>query len=112
MYYWRVDEFDGAATYKGGVWSFTTLGAVTGPNPADGAIDVKPSVVLKWDAGAVAASHEVYFGSDADAVKNATKASPEYKGPKAMGEESYAPGILALNATYYWRLMRSTASSR
>jgi len=24
-YYWRVDEFDGAATYKGDVWSFTTL---------------------------------------------------------------------------------------
>jgi hypothetical protein len=103
-YYWRVDEYDGTATYKGNVWSFTTLGAVTGPNPADGAIDVKPSVVLKWDAGAVAASHDVYFGTDADAVKNATKASPEYKGPKALGEESYAPGILALNATYYWRI--------
>jgi hypothetical protein len=103
-YYWRVDEYDGAATYKGGVWSFTTAGAVTGPNPADGAVDVKPSVVLKWDAGAVAASHEVYFGTDADAVKNATKASPEYKGPKALGEESYTPGILALNSTYYWRI--------
>ncbi|MEJ2703230.1 MAG: hypothetical protein P8Z79_12390 [Sedimentisphaerales bacterium] len=24
-YYWRVDEFDGAATYKGDIWSFTTL---------------------------------------------------------------------------------------
>jgi hypothetical protein len=24
-YYWRVDEFDGAATHKGNVWSFTTL---------------------------------------------------------------------------------------
>ena len=24
-YYWRVDEFDGAATHKGDVWSFTTL---------------------------------------------------------------------------------------
>ena len=26
-YYWRVDEFDGAETYKGDVWSFTTAGA-------------------------------------------------------------------------------------
>jgi hypothetical protein len=103
-YYWRVDEFDGVGTYKGQVWSFTTLGAVTGPNPADGAVDVKPSVVLRWDAGAVAASHEVYFGSDADAVKNATKASPEYKGAKALGEESYDPGKLMLNTTYYWRI--------
>ena len=103
-YYWRVDEFDGAATYKGDVWSFTTEGAVTGPNPADGAVDVNPTQILRWDAGAVAASHEVYFGSDPDAVKNATKTSPEYKGPKALGEESYDPGKLALTTTYYWRI--------
>jgi hypothetical protein len=103
-YYWRVDEFDGAVTHKGEVWSFTTEGAVSGPNPADGAIDVKPSVVLKWIAGAVAASHDVYFGSDAEAVANATKASPEYKGPKALGEENYAPGKLLLETTYYWRV--------
>jgi hypothetical protein len=103
-YYWRVDEFDGLQTHKGNIWSFTTEGAVSGPNPPDGAIDVKPSVVLKWDAGAVAASHDVYFGADADAVKNATKASSEYKGPKALGEESYDPGMLALNTTYYWRI--------
>jgi hypothetical protein len=103
-YYWRVDEFDGAATYKGEVWSFTTEGAVSGPNPADGTIDVKPSVILRWDAGAVAASHDVYFGMESDAVTNATKSSPEYKGPKALGEESYNPGMLALNTTYYWRI--------
>jgi hypothetical protein len=23
-YYWRVDEFDGAGTHKGEIWSFTT----------------------------------------------------------------------------------------
>jgi len=103
-YYWRVDEFDGSVTHKGDVWSFTTEGAVTGPNPVDGALDVKPSVILNWVAGAVAASHEVYFGSDADAVANATKASPEYKGPKALGDESYEPGRLLLGMTYYWRI--------
>jgi len=103
-YYWRVDEFDGVGTYKGDVWSFTTLGAVGGPNPANGAEGVKPSVILTWDAGAVAASHEVYFGADADAVANATTSSPEYKGPKALGEESYDPGILMLNTAYYWRI--------
>ena len=33
-YYWRVDEFDGAATHKGDVWSFSTVPviAVTDPN--------------------------------------------------------------------------------
>jgi hypothetical protein len=103
-YYWRVDAFDGTTTHKGEIWSFTTEGAVSGPNPANGALGVNPSVVLGWDAGAVAASHEVYFGTDADAVKNATTASPEYKGPKALGEESYDPGKLILNTTYYWRI--------
>jgi hypothetical protein len=103
-YYWRIDEFDGAGTYKGDVWSFTTEGAVSGPNPASGAVDVNPSLVLTWDAGAVAASHEVYFGTDADAVANATKVSPEYKGPKALGEESYDPGRLALQTEYFWRI--------
>ncbi|HCO92773.1 MAG TPA: hypothetical protein DIU00_02280, partial [Phycisphaerales bacterium] len=103
-YYWRVDEFNGAETLKGDVWSFTTLGAVSGANPANGVVDVKPSVVLSWVAGAVAASHEVYFGTDADAVANATTASPEYKGPKALGEESYDPGKLMLNTEYYWRI--------
>jgi len=103
-YYWRVDEFDGAETYKGEIWSFTTEGAVSGPNPTNGAVGVKPSVTLRWDAGAVAASHEVYFGSDADTVKNATTTSPEYKGPKALGEESYDPGGLSLSTAYYWRI--------
>ena len=103
-YYWRIDEDDGSAIYKGDVWSFTTEGAVSGPNPVDGAVNVKPSVVLRWDAGAVAASHEVYFGADADAVANATKTSPEYKGPKALGEESYDPDKLIFNTTYYWRI--------
>jgi hypothetical protein len=103
-YYWRVDESDGVETYRGEVWSFTTTGAVSGPNPANGDVNVKPTQILAWDAGAVATSHEVYFGTDADAVKNATEASPEYKGPKALGEESYDPGKLKLNTTYYWRI--------
>ena len=110
-YYWRVDEFDAPNTYKGEVWSFTTEGAVSGPNPANGAVGVSPTVVLGWDAGAVAASHEVYFGADADAVKNATKTSPEYKGPKALGEESYDPGKLMLNTAYYWRVDEANAAS-
>jgi hypothetical protein len=103
-YFWRVDEFDGAGTYKGDVWSFTTAGAASGPNPANGSVGVSATQILTWDAGAIAASHEVYFGTDSDAVTNATKASPEYKGPKALGEESYDPGKLSLTTTYYWRI--------
>jgi hypothetical protein len=103
-YFWRVDEFDGVETHKGDVWSFTTAGSVSGPNPANGSVGVSATQILTWDAGAIATSHEVYFGTDSDAVANATKASPEYKGPKALGEESYDPGKLALTTTYYWRI--------
>jgi hypothetical protein len=110
-YYWRVDEFDVVGTYKGDVWSFTTEGAVSGPNPANGAVNVKPTVVLRWAAGAVAASHEVYFGADSEAVKNATKISPEYKGAKDLGEESYTPGKLLLETTYYWRIDEVNSAS-
>ena len=104
VYYWRVDEFDAADTYKGDVWSITTPGAVGGPMPANGAADVKMTATLSWAPADNAASHEVYFGKDKDAVRNADKNSPEYKGPKALAAESYDPGKLSWYATYYWRV--------
>ncbi len=76
----------------------------SGPNPGNGATGTSLTPVLTWNPGDFAASHEVYFGIDAQAVKSATKASPEYKGTKALGNESYAPGKLAWATTYYWRV--------
>jgi len=74
------------------------------PNPRNGATGIKQTPVLKWGAGDYAVSHEVYFGADEEAVKNATTASPEYKGTKALGDESYDPGKLGWASTYYWRV--------
>ena len=102
-YYWRVDEFDILATYKGEVWSFTTEGAVEAMDPANGAVGVTQTPVLTWTPG-FGASHEVYFGTDKDAVKNADTSSPEYKGSGNLGSESYDPGQLEWNTTYYWRV--------
>ncbi|MHC4494311.1 MAG: LamG domain-containing protein [Planctomycetota bacterium] len=104
VYYWRVDEFDALATYKGDVWAFTTPGAVGNPQPANSAADVQMIATLSWMPADNAASHELYFGADADAVKNATTASPEYIGPKALGAESYDPGRLAWDSSYAWRV--------
>jgi hypothetical protein len=53
----------------------------------------------------------VYFGTDADAVANATKASLEYKEPKALGDESYDPGKLTLNTEYFWRIDEVNAAN-
>ncbi len=103
-YYWRIDEFDGTRTYKGNVWSFITEGAVASPDPAKGAVDVIQTPVLTWAPGIYAASYEVYFGTDADAVKNADTSSPEYKASGSLGSESFEPGQLDLSTTYYWRI--------
>jgi hypothetical protein len=74
------------------------------PNPSNDAVDVKQTPALKWVAGYAAASHEVYFGTDEDAVRNATAGSPEYKGAKNLGDEILDPGQLEWGATYYWRI--------
>ena len=102
--YWRVDEFDGIETHKGDIWAFTTPGAVGNPAPANGAVDVPMLATLSWTPADTAASSDLYFGADADAVKDATKASPEYIGNRALGLESYDPGKLAFDTTYYWRV--------
>jgi hypothetical protein len=74
------------------------------PSPSSGATGTKLTPILKWNPGDYAVSNEVYFGTDANAVRNADKSSPEYKGTKALGDESYDPGKLAWFTTYYWRV--------
>ncbi len=94
-YYWRVDEFDILNTYKGDIWSFTTEGAVEALDPANGAVDVTQTPTLTWTPG-FGATHEVYFGADA--------ASLELKASGNLGQESFEPGQLEWNTTYYWRV--------
>ena len=95
-YYWQVDEFDAVDTFKGDVWSFITEGAVGSPSPANGAMDVTQTPVLTWTSGVFADTHEVYFGPDA--------VSLELKGSGNLGSESFEPGQLEWNTTYYWRV--------
>ena len=73
------------------------------PVPADGETGVQPSALLIWTPGAQAARHDVYLGTDATAVANATTASSQYKGNLPRGTESYDPQ-LTLRQTYYWRI--------
>ncbi len=94
-YYWRVDEFDIFETYKGDVWSFTTEGGVLALDPANDAVDVSQTPVLKWTPG-LGVTHEVYFGTDPGAL--------EKKASGNLGSESFEPGQLEWNTTYYWRV--------
>jgi hypothetical protein len=94
-YYWRVDEFDAVDTFKGDVWSFTTEGAVAALDPANGDGDVTQTPVLTWAPG-LGATYDIYFGTDAGAL--------EKKASDNLGSESYEPGQLEWNTTYYWRV--------
>ncbi|MDT8301260.1 MAG: LamG domain-containing protein [Sedimentisphaerales bacterium] len=94
-YYWRVDESDIFNTYTGDIWSFTTQGAVGNPDPANGSVGITQTPVLTWTPG-LGASYEVYFGADA--------ASLELKAGGNLGSESFTPGQLEWNTTYYWRV--------
>ncbi len=73
-------------------------------NPPNAAVDVSQTPILSWSPGDPAASHQVYFGTDENAVLNATAGSTEDMGTKDLGSESYDPGQLDWDTTYYWRV--------
>ena len=102
-YYWRVDEFDITETHKGDVWSFTTEGAVNSPNPVNATVDVTQSPTLTWTPGVFTDTYEVYFGSD--------ETSLELKKSGNLGEESFEPGELEWNTTYYWRIDEANSAN-
>ena len=104
VYYWRVDAFHGFETYPSEVMSFSTPGGVSSLKPSNGAENVNQTQILTWTTGDSSASYEVYFGTDKDAVRIADTGSPEYKGSKTIGSESYDPGKLEWDTAYYWRV--------
>jgi inhibitor of cysteine peptidase len=105
---WGFDVMDDGARMLlsaglGRVIEITDSRIADAPNPTSGAVDVRQTSILSWSPGEAAASHDVYFGT-ADAVKNADISSPEYKGSRNLDSESYDPGKLEWNTTYYWRV--------
>jgi hypothetical protein len=58
---------------------------------------------LNWVPADTASSHELYFGTDQGAVRNAGTGSPEYKGSVTLDTKSYDPGLLEPDTEYYWR---------
>ena len=74
--------------------------------PSDEAVDVPQQLTLSWGAGEKAAKHDVYFGDRCPgAVADATPATAAiYKGQQKLAENTFDPGILEWNKTYYWRI--------
>ena len=96
-YYWRIDEVNGATTWKGLVWNFTVSpGKATNPSPTNGATDVSLTPLLSWTPGIEAVSHELYFSTDFNDVNERLIT------PAPLGPNSYNPGPLEFDTTYYW----------
>ncbi len=111
MYYWRIDEVNDPCIWRGRIWSFKTeAGGARNPNPADGAIDVTPNVVLSWGPGEFTADingHEIYLGLDFNDVNDATvefDPAGVYMGARDRDPNSYDPCGLDCGRTYYWRI--------
>jgi hypothetical protein len=102
-YYWRVDEFDIVETHKGDVWSFITEGSVSNPNPAKDAVDVSHSPILTWIPGIFADTYQLYFGNDPTSL--------EMRVSSDLGDESFEPGQLEWNTTYFWRVDEANNAS-
>jgi hypothetical protein len=76
------------------------------PIPFDGESDVDREVVLSWKPGVTASQHDVFFGSNADDVNNATPTvdpSGVYRGRQVSNTYAYAVERLDFDQTYYWR---------
>lgn len=81
--------------------------AAWNPSPLDAVIvngNQYDSTILSWSSGVDAQSHDVYFGTNENAVSDANTTSAEYQGNQLLGNETFDPGTLALGQTYYWRI--------
>jgi len=77
-------------------------GGAYAPVPTDGATLVSTDSGLHWFAGHSADSHDVYLGTDFATVRDATTASPEFRGNQ-IGT-TFLPGALTPRQPYFWRV--------
>ncbi|MFC1762957.1 LamG-like jellyroll fold domain-containing protein [Planctomycetota bacterium] len=77
-----------------------------GPTPVDDGVPVDTNALM-WNSGNMTATtqgHDVYFGTDVNAVTNATVDIPLGVYLGRQDTNGIDPGELVLGATYYWRV--------
>jgi hypothetical protein len=72
------------------------------PSPANDDEHVPVEPVLEWTAPKAAQSHQLYFGTNRDAVAQATETAPEFKGD--LRQARYPLPRLDPMKTYFWRV--------
>jgi hypothetical protein len=68
------------------------------PQPAASATGVPVDATLTWRPGREATSHQVYFGTDPNAVANGTVTA------RTLTDHSYVPDPLNFGTAYYWKI--------
>lgn len=83
---------------------------IKGPNPTDDAQNVSVETLLTWTAGAKAASHDVYLGTNEASVEAATIGDllGIFRGNQT--ETKYDPPSLVADTEYFWRVDERNAS--
>ncbi|MHC4212100.1 MAG: LamG domain-containing protein [Planctomycetota bacterium] len=77
------------------------------PNPINGQMDVSLDPNMTWKAGDSAETHDLYFGTDLDAVTDANSVVQlgVYIGNYAIDANIYNPVVdFPMGTTYYWRV--------
>ncbi|MHC4259697.1 MAG: hypothetical protein ACYSTF_04705 [Planctomycetota bacterium] len=114
-YYWRVDQVNDpypANVWVGTVWRFEVEdGKATDPSPANRTFWQPVDATLSWTTGALATSHDVYFGTDFDDVNDADSTYHPNVDYDNVDVNNYNPGSLALGTTYYWRVDEVSATT-
>ncbi|MHC4741004.1 MAG: LamG-like jellyroll fold domain-containing protein [Planctomycetota bacterium] len=72
------------------------------PIPQHRIANVRPHTALQWTPGLAAVSHDVYLGTEPDAVAGATTAYCEYKA--RLAEPQYFGPALIPETEYFWRI--------
>ena len=89
-------------------WLSCFVTAATNPKPADNAIYVSLNTILNWTPGKNTTSHDIYFGTDFNEVKNADTGSiGVYMGNQDVNywdSNSYDTNGLEPNTMFYWRI--------
>jgi len=76
------------------------------PSPKNGSLpDIEKTVPLSWTRGDKASQHDVYFGTDKDAVANAdTSTAVVYRGRQSGTSYTPPEGVQWAGGPYYWRV--------
>ncbi len=75
------------------------------PDPSNEATDVPRDLLLGWQAGELAQTHNIYLGTSAEDVNAASLDNPlDVLQSEGQSETTFDPGRLELGQTYFWRV--------